>query len=114
MTKDDDHPDGFSRINPCDPNTKSLHEQFPDFASCRQVLVEIQAGQALYLPAGWFHEVTSYSSSNKEEEGDLTHCHMALNYWYHPPDALDKFDNPYQHDFWKKEEAQSRQSHSQR
>lgn len=32
--------------------------------------------------AGWFHEVTSYAT-----EGCPTH--LALNYWYHPPDNLE-------------------------
>ena len=68
-------------------------------------MVEIEAGQMLYLPAGWFHEVTSYSTTG--DEGDfLGDCHMALNYWYHPPDALDNYQNPYQDDFWRREEKQ--------
>ena len=34
------------------------------------------------MPCGWFHEVRSYGNS---KEGG----HLALNYWFHPPDNLD-------------------------
>ena len=55
-------------------------------------------GQMLYLPAGWFHEVTSFS------EGPLHSTHLALNYWLHPPDNLDPgpagFARPYSSSFW--------------
>ena len=37
----------------------------------------------LYVPAGWFHEVTSFSGA----AGSCTH--LALNFWCHPPDNLD-------------------------
>ena len=43
---------------------------------------ELKAGEQLYLPCGWFHEVRSYGDS---AEGG----HLALNYWFHPPDNLD-------------------------
>lgn len=47
----------------------------------------------LYLPAGWFHEVSSFGSD-----------HMAFNYWLHPPDNLDPgpkgFEQPYRSDYW--------------
>ena len=76
-------------------------------------MVDLKAGQMLFLPAGWFHEVTSYSTekTGKSEHqniksSSLEGCHMALNYWYHPPDALQATDygSPYQYDFWKREE----------
>ena len=44
--------------------------------------VELEAGQMLYLPAGWFHEVTSFSEAPSQ-------THLALNYWFQPPDNLD-------------------------
>ncbi|KAI0820526.1 Clavaminate synthase-like protein [Trametes gibbosa] len=49
-------------------------------------VVELTEGEMLYLPASWWHEVTSTST------GDV---HMAFNYWFYPPDALDSFDAPY-------------------
>jgi Cupin-like domain len=98
-------PDSFSKINPCQSDQTALHKEFPSYSNCRQVMVHLKAGQQLYLPAGWFHEVTSKSSSSSSSSSSsLGQCHMALNYWYHPPDALDNFDNPYQSDFWKKQE----------
>lgn len=41
----------------------------------------LNAGEQLYLPCGWFHEVRSYGDA---EQGG----HLALNYWFHPPDNL--------------------------
>ena len=106
---DDERPDSFSPINP-GLDKSVLEKEYPSFASCRQVTVELKAGQMLYLPAGWFHEVTSYScgsaSGGKDQEDPLGDCHMALNYWFHPPDALNNYSSPYQDDFWKKEEQQ--------
>ena len=52
-----------------------------------ETVVHLKAGQSLYLPAGWFYEVTSESTKS--------HYHMALNYWFHPPDKLDDYDCPY-------------------
>lgn len=56
-------------------------------------VVELSAGEMLYLPASWWHEVTSTSSGDAKAGGDL---HMAFNYWFYPPDALDNFDAPYE------------------
>lgn len=53
----------------------------------------------LYLPAGWFHNVTSSNGGAGDEGG----CHMALNFWFHPPDNLDPlrgFRRPYVSDHW--------------
>ena len=51
----------------------------------------------LYLPAGWFHEVTSFSDKGSS-------MHLALNYWFHPPDNLQPglagFDRPYTSGYW--------------
>lgn len=43
-------------------------------------MVDLRPGQMLYLPASWFHEVTSFSDNGKP--------HMAFNYWMHPPDGM--------------------------
>ena len=114
MTKnnqEEDRPDSFSRIDPNRTDRDVLEQEFPGFASCKQVMVNLEAGQMLYLPAGWFHEVTSYSyaATKKEKESDpLSDCHMAINYWYHPPDATNNYEKPYKDNFWKKEEEQRR------
>ena len=47
------------------------------------LVAEVEAGQMLYIPAGWFHEVTSYAAS-----GSASPTHLALNFWYHPPNNL--------------------------
>jgi hypothetical protein len=54
-------------------------------------IVDLKAGDMLYLPTSWFHEVTSFSD---EESSD--NVHIALNYWFHPPDATKaEFEKPY-------------------
>jgi hypothetical protein len=54
-------------------------------------IVDLKAGDMLYLPTSWFHEVTSFS----DEESD-DNVHIALNYWFHPPDAKKaEFGKPY-------------------
>ena len=94
-------PNHFSRIgNPTDPNTAS---KFPKFVErCPEcIVVVLTAGQSLYLPAGWFHSVTSMGDEVNEDnnEGNSNDgIHMAINYWYYPPDNLDNFEHPYQHD----------------
>jgi hypothetical protein len=49
-------------------------------------------GDALYLPAGWFHEVTSCSPPDLAAPAAAPPVasgpgHMAINYWFHPPSA---------------------------
>ena len=48
----------------------------------------------LYLPTGWWHEVTSLAT---DESGPAQH--VAVNYWFHPPDNPDPsakgFGRPY-------------------
>jgi hypothetical protein len=88
------HPDHFSSV---DPTNSKLSEEYPDFKSCRECIVDLDAGQCLYLPAGWFHFVTSSCESKNP--------HLALNYWYHPPDQLDRFGVPYRKGYWKRRQA---------
>lgn len=87
------HPPNFSRVNTV-LSLKELKQEFPKYvdAYSRRVEVTLVAGEMLYLPAGWFHEVRSLGL----EDGA---CHMALNYWFHPPDSSD-FQRPYTTDFW--------------
>jgi len=105
------------------------------------VEVELKAGEVLFLPAGWFHEVTSYNDesppnvgSNSEivgskrrddnenkardkcflkselekgNEKEFGNGHLALNYWFHPPDTDGKlnngFETPYKSDLWERD-----------
>ena len=74
---DEKHPPSFSLIeDPYNPD----YERFPLFKGVPTHKIVVKAGESLFLPAGWFHHVTS--------RGGL---HMAVNYWFHPPpypDAL--------------------------
>ena len=95
-------PDSFSQVDLSLPLAK-LRAKFPDFPGVKAALeVDMEAGQSLYLPAGWFHEVTSFSSDDHEagEPG----FHLALNYWTHPPDHIDPslagFEQPYLSEYW--------------
>lgn len=52
--------------------------------------VYVSPGECLYLPTGWMHEVTSYNlnpmKTGEEKEEKMDKGHLALNYWFHPPD----------------------------
>lgn len=53
-------PSNFSRVDPSLPRSE-LEQKFPLFVDAQECLVEVQAGQMLYLPAGWFHEVRGFT-----------------------------------------------------
>jgi Cupin-like domain len=105
-TKESVVPDNFSRVDP-DQSTESIQQQYPLFATATMCTVEVCAGQMLYLPCGWFHEVTSYSDSSSSTSTNGANSdssgHMALNYWFHPPDALASFEQPYSSKFWQQD-----------
>ncbi|GMF02499.1 unnamed protein product [[Candida] boidinii] len=77
-----------------------LDKYYPEFAKIKElkITVDIKPGQMLYLPAGWFHEVTSYGTADNSE--GHSRAHIALNYWYNPPGKMD-ISNPYTDDYWK-------------
>lgn len=92
-------PESFSRIDLSLPDRR-LKQQFPSFPGAAAAIeCEVHAGHCLYLPAGWFHEVTSWGDCKVGGAG-----HLALNYWFHPPDNLDPkadgFTKPYTSDYW--------------
>ena len=85
-------PNSFSQIkNTC--NQEYL-EKFPKFQNATFYDVTLKAGEALFLPAGWFHEVKSCGSTDSDG------LHMAMNYWMAPPTQND-FDHPYEDGFWE-------------
>ena len=90
------NPNNFSKIDPSllDDDEK-LKEDFPKILEANPAFCTCHAGDMLYLPASWFHEVRSLSDSSSDTNG-----HMAFNYWFHPPDAENDFKNPYSTDFW--------------
>jgi mannose-6-phosphate isomerase-like protein (cupin superfamily) len=90
--------------------------------------VELGPGDVLYLPAGWYHEVfssggveaaTASSSSSQNNNSDQIsgsggttkdscttsdwhpNVHVAMNYWYFPPNTDSSLEKPYHDDFWK-------------
>ncbi|KAL6939999.1 hypothetical protein ACO0QE_003877 [Hanseniaspora vineae] len=88
-------PPSFSRINPIYLHLDELRSEsedlyntlllkgqaeYPNFfahnlhEADNKLVISLNKGDALYLPSGWFHEVSSI--------GDL---HIALNYWFTPP-----------------------------
>ncbi|KAH8093103.1 Clavaminate synthase-like protein [Cristinia sonorae] len=56
--------------------------------TCQPYVVHLTAGQMLYLPASWWHEVTSTSTN---DDG----VHMAFNYWFYPSTGK-TFEEPYE------------------
>jgi hypothetical protein len=93
-------PVSFSQID-TSLDAQVLQKQFPEFTTVKPLFCDIKAGQMLYLPVGWFHEVISSSA------GSGATMHMAFNFWFHPPN---KFDDgaeayPYQSQFWAREYA---------
>jgi hypothetical protein len=87
-------PPSFSRVDTA-ASREVLEQAFPLYLNSESegFTVTLQAGEMLYLPAGWFHEVKSLGVPS---EGG----HMAINYWFHPPDGS-LFEKPYQSDFWE-------------
>lgn len=50
-------PANFSKVDPSLPRSE-LEKRFPLFLDAVCCTVDLKAGQMLYLPAGWFHEVS--------------------------------------------------------
>ena len=122
-------PQNFSRIDTVNMTEEQLRADFPLFIAARKRKVAIdftlEAGEMLFLPAGWYHEVQSLggigvgggsssegkevssevaeegrrSSGGKEMHGEGQGGHLAFNYWFHPPDSS-SYDKPYTTDFW--------------
>lgn len=79
---------------------------FPDFGTVPLITFELRAGQMLYLPAGWFHEVVSFS-----DVGDAPSPHLALNYWYYAPSRA-RMEEPYEDDTWARVHASMLAAHA--
>lgn len=104
-------PVNFSRVNTFllrDPvSRQQLLNEFPQFADAKAAFCELSVGEMLFLPASWFHEVESFggnATDGSEGSGASSERgHLALNYWYHPPDALERFEGPYSSPFWPRD-----------
>lgn len=86
-------PPSFSRIPTSILHTSTPLSPHPFLQKATPVTVTIEEGEMLYLPAGWFHEVTSFGSAS----GNI---HMAFNYWCAPP-TRDDFESPYEDKYWE-------------
>lgn len=88
--------------------------EFPFYEHATELSVELEAGQMLYMPCGWWHEVTSEGNGAAAEATDVapglekaappsqpkSQLHAAINYWFHPPDAA-SFASPYTNPFFE-------------
>lgn len=97
-------PPSFSKVPPIlahldevkdDDERKALEEfaekEFPGFLQLKKMEVLMKPGDMLYLPAGWFHEVTSFGDELKPQ-------HVALNWWFVPPTGTRS--QPYEDAYW--------------
>ncbi|QLL34109.1 hypothetical protein HG536_0F04350 [Torulaspora globosa] len=101
-------PPSFSTIPPCvvhlediknkrvrDSIAESSKKRWPRFFNAHRITVDLKPGEMLYLPTGWFHEVTSYGDDGKEDKN----VHVAANYWFIPPTGRD-ISNVYLDSYW--------------
>ena len=98
---DDSPPPHFSRCRGREEALRSPH-LFPLFAQAHRLTAELEAGDALYLPCGFWHEVTS--SGAADAGGNAADTHLALNWWFAPPDT-NAFEAPYSSDLWERDFA---------
>lgn len=100
-------PPSFSMVPPIlahldevkDPEAKEALEkfaeqEFPGFLQLKKIEVWLKPGEMLYLPAGWFHEVTSFGDSENPQ-------HIALNWWFVPP--MGSTVCPYEDEYWEED-----------
>ena len=106
--KDDDNSYSDLPNHFCLQSTSSASEPHGKYASVR-----LSSGEALYLPASWFHEVLSTGleeesgsafgseGSDRSVHSQLSRSHCAFNFWFYPPSARGgSFETPYEDDFW--------------
>ena len=91
-----EEPNSFSKISVAELHhpTKETYSKFPLLKKAIRTTVQLKPGEMLYLPTGWFHEVTSSNGSSKSAP------HVAFNYWMHPPVTFN-YTNPYEDNYWQ-------------
>lgn len=106
--EEEQDPPSFCKIPPAllhldeveEKNRKKLEiyakKNFPRFYPVMNssIKVTLEDGDLLYLPAGWFHEVTSFGDAKKNN------THVAVNYWFVPPDGV-SITRPYSDKVWE-------------
>lgn len=107
------HPPSFSTIPPLLLHLDEIEKEkrlyleefaekyFPGFLDIPKLVVWLNPGESLYLPAGWFHEVSSFGSDTSNSPWS-DNVHTALNYWFAPPNCS-SYDNPYRDSYWKED-----------
>lgn len=77
-------------------------EKWPMFFEANRLTVDLRPGEMLYLPTGWFHEVTSFGNEQSASADDR--IHVAVNYWFIPPNGSSQ-DQLYAHkdQYWQKD-----------
>ncbi|KAI5967985.1 hypothetical protein CANMA_002753 [Candida margitis] len=117
-------PPSFSKIPPAllhvdevdDPKQQQrliefANTHFPGFLQLKKITVWLEPGHMLYLPASWFHEVSSFGEEcdAKDNNSGGKGVHIALNYWFVPPNT-DNFDNCYKDQYWQQDWEETKQA----
>ncbi|KAL5473204.1 hypothetical protein EMCRGX_G027656 [Ephydatia muelleri] len=63
-------------MSPVDPAHPDL-QRFPNYSKANKLECTLRPGDALFMPAFWWHEVQSYPDP-------LEHRNLAVNFWYEP------------------------------
>lgn len=81
------------------------NEHFPGFLDTPRLTVWLKPGEMLYLPTGWFHEVSSFGCDTPNENKD--NVHIALNYWFIPSNG-DSLRKVYRDSYWEEDFQKSK------
>ncbi|KAJ3039668.1 hypothetical protein HDV00_012012 [Rhizophlyctis rosea] len=94
-------PPSFSRITTTalHPHPITPHPTYPTLHQATPTTFTLNPNEMLYLPASWFHEVTSYSDESANVSGEAN-VHMSLNYWCAPP-TKGHFEGAYEDGYWE-------------
>ena len=76
------------------PAARAASPAFCSATTAPCVTVDLRAGEALWLPAGWAHEVVSFSDDSED-----SHC--AVNWWFYPAAEKSTAEQPYADGFWQ-------------
>ncbi|CUS20828.1 LAQU0S01e15544g1_1 [Lachancea quebecensis] len=81
---------------------KAALEKWPMFFEANRLVVDLRPGEMLYLPTGWFHEVTSFGNDRSATaDGRI---HVAVNYWFVPPNGSSQDElYTYKDHYWQKD-----------
>lgn len=111
-------PPSFSKIPPAllhldefdDPIKQELQgfrdTTYPEVSAMPKLTVWLEKGDMLYLPAGWFHEVSSFGGTDTSEDNNI---HVAVNYWFAPPTTA-SFEAPYRDAYWISDYARTKEA----